>query len=60
MPGFHRVTQHVAHGVTTFGISMTPLGWIAERIAARPELSLVALMESAWDKHQDAVAVARR
>jgi SAM-dependent methyltransferase len=43
-----------------YGISITPLSWWTDLIAARPNVRLVSMTEHTWDSHQDVIAVQRR
>lgn len=45
---------------TGYGISMTPLPWILEKIEKLPQLRLVGMMERGWGDFQDLVALWRR
>jgi SAM-dependent methyltransferase len=40
-----------------YGISITPLKWLFENIAADTSIRLVGLIERGWDNHQDVVAI---
>lgn len=43
-----------------YGISVSLPPWIGELIARETELKIVAIYESAWDRHQDVVMCTRR
>jgi trans-aconitate methyltransferase len=42
---------------TDYGIAVTSLEWIAERVMEMPSVRLVLLSESIWDNHHDVLAL---
>ncbi len=45
---------------TGYGISLTPLAWVLEKVERLPQLRLVGMTERGWGDFQDLVAVRRR
>lgn len=43
--------------MTDYGMSLTPLSWLVEKINDLPSLRIVSLVERGWDNHQDILGV---
>jgi SAM-dependent methyltransferase len=43
-----------------YGISVTPLRWLATEISRHPSVRIVSLVERGWDNHQDVLAIQKR